>query len=68
MGVVAGANIARLISAALQRPQLSAGLRFDLCTKPGPPTPDAGLEAVLRAARYPWERRAAAAADGGATV
>ena len=53
-GKVARADIARLVDAAIHHPEVAAGLRFDFCSKPGPPTPDSGLVAVLKSARRPW--------------
>lgn len=53
-GIIARADIARLIDAALRNPGVSSGLRFDFCSKPGPGTPDSGLVGVLRSARYQW--------------
>tara|TARA_B110001452_G_scaffold54769_1_gene42218 strand:+ start:203 stop:1066 length:864 start_codon:yes stop_codon:yes gene_type:complete len=53
-GVIARADIARLIDTALRNPEASSGLRFDFCSKPGPGTPDSGLVGVLERARYQW--------------
>ena len=53
-GIVARADIARLIGVALANPSVSSGLRFDFCSKPGPGTPDSGLVGVLERARYQW--------------
>ena len=50
-GKVARADIARLVDAAIHHPEVAAGLRFDFCSKPGPPTPDSGLVAGLESAR-----------------
>lgn len=59
---VTRADVARVVVAAVQAPAASAGLRFDLCSRPdGPPTTDAGLADLFAAARYPWQRRAKAA-------
>ena len=53
-GTVARADIARLVEAAIGHPMDAAGLRFDLCSTAGPPTPDSGLVGVLRSARRRW--------------
>ena len=53
-GIVARADIARLIGVALANPSVSSGLRFDFCSKPGPGTPDSELVGVLERARYQW--------------
>ena len=52
----ARADIARLVDAAIRHTEVAAGLRFNLCSKPGPPTPDSGLVALLKSARRPWEK------------
>jgi len=52
---VSRADMARVCIAALQQPKVSAGLRFDLCSKAGTPTSDPDLAKVLQAAKYPWE-------------
>lgn len=51
---VARADVARVMVAAIEQPQLSENLRFDLCGKDGTPTADADLGQVLQRARYPW--------------
>lgn len=53
-GTISRNDIARLIDVALTHPEVSNGLRFDFCSKPGPPTPDSGLISVLKSARYKW--------------
>ena len=55
-GKVARADIARVVEAAIRYPAVSTGLRFNLCSKAGPPTPDSGLVGVLKSARRPWAR------------
>jgi len=51
---VSRADVAALMVEAVAEPQ-SAGLRFLLCNgKPGPPTTD--FAALLRHARWPWQR------------
>eukprot|EP00408_Alexandrium_pacificum_P002591 CAMPEP_0171219748 /NCGR_PEP_ID=MMETSP0790-20130122/33879_1 /TAXON_ID=2925 /ORGANISM="Alexandrium catenella, Strain OF101" /LENGTH=294 /DNA_ID=CAMNT_0011685615 /DNA_START=77 /DNA_END=958 /DNA_ORIENTATION=- len=57
--IVPRADVARICVEMLQQPALADGLRFDLCSKVGTPTPDADLPTVLRAARFPWDRRPA---------
>merc|ERR1711972_492907 len=52
---IARADVARVMVAAIEQPAVSAGLRFDLCSKTGTPTADADLVKVLQSARYPWE-------------
>eukprot|EP00747_Dinoflagellata_sp_TGD_P192411 gnl/TRDRNA2_/TRDRNA2_57204_c0_seq1.p1 gnl/TRDRNA2_/TRDRNA2_57204_c0~~gnl/TRDRNA2_/TRDRNA2_57204_c0_seq1.p1 ORF type:complete len:276 (-),score=30.39 gnl/TRDRNA2_/TRDRNA2_57204_c0_seq1:63-890(-) len=58
--LVARADIARVMVASVLNPELSKGLRFDVCAQAGKPTPDAGLVDVLRKARYPWETSSSA--------
>jgi len=50
-------DVARVVAAAVQNPEAGAGLRFDLCAKPGTPTKDADIPALLKSARYPWEQQ-----------
>eukprot|EP00667_Euglena_gracilis_P020416 EG_transcript_22107 len=47
-------DVARVVVAALLSPR--AGLRFDLCSKPGPATADAALPGLLEASRWPWDQ------------
>merc|ERR1712224_833755 len=54
--IIARADVARVIVASLESPTVSSGLRFDLCSKAGPATPDSALPALLKAAQYPWEK------------
>jgi len=54
---IARADVARLMVAAIETPAISAGLRFDVCSKDGTPTTDAQLGAVLQAAKYPWQSK-----------
>lgn len=48
-------NVARLIVASLQHPDVAAGLRFDVCSKAGSATTD--LLGVLQDAKYPWDKK-----------
>jgi len=52
---IARADVARLMVAAIEMPAMSAGLRFDVCSKDGTPTTDAQLGAVLQKAKLPWQ-------------
>jgi len=54
---IARADVARLMVAAIEMPAMSAGLRFDVCSKDGTPTTDAQLGAVLQTAKYPWQKQ-----------
>jgi len=54
---IARADVARLMVAAIEMPAISAGLRFDVCSKDGTPTTDAQLGAVLQNAKLPWQRQ-----------
>lgn len=53
--VITRTDVARVIVAAVEQPQVSARLRFDLCTKIGLPTKDEELPDLLRSARLPWD-------------
>eukprot|EP00746_Dinoflagellata_sp_MGD_P114937 gnl/MRDRNA2_/MRDRNA2_51225_c0_seq1.p1 gnl/MRDRNA2_/MRDRNA2_51225_c0~~gnl/MRDRNA2_/MRDRNA2_51225_c0_seq1.p1 ORF type:complete len:277 (-),score=57.28 gnl/MRDRNA2_/MRDRNA2_51225_c0_seq1:193-1023(-) len=53
---VARVDVARVVIAALQHQDVAAGLRFDLCSKAGPATPDSALMKVLQDAKYSWEQ------------
>lgn len=57
---VARADLARLMVASIEQPEISKGLRFDLCAKPGTPTTDADLGKLLQSAAYPWNIKPAA--------
>jgi uncharacterized protein YbjT (DUF2867 family) len=52
--IISRADVARVVVAALEQPTASEGLRFDLCSREGPPTQDGDLLAFLKSARYPW--------------
>lgn len=54
-GIVARADIARLISEAFQHPEVSGRLRFNFCSYADTPTRDTDLLALLRSALYRWE-------------
>lgn len=49
-------DVARITVAAVQHPEVAAGLRFDLCSKAGPATSDSQLMSVLQDAKYSWEK------------
>lgn len=49
------ADVARVVANVVRKPADADGLRFDLCAKPGTPTPDADIPALLKAAHYPWQ-------------
>mmetsp|Transcript_122706 Transcript_122706/g.342321 ORF Transcript_122706/g.342321 Transcript_122706/m.342321 type:complete len:95 (+) Transcript_122706:89-373(+) len=51
---VARADVARVVVAALQHPDVAAGTRFDLCSRSGPATTDEALVDTLRSARQRW--------------
>jgi uncharacterized protein YbjT (DUF2867 family) len=51
------ADVARVMAAAIEMPDSSANLRFDLCSQEGKPTGDDDLRALLQSARYPWESK-----------
>ena len=53
--VVARKDVARVIVEALARPDVSANLQFDLCVDDGPPTTDAELPDLLKAAHFAWQ-------------
>jgi uncharacterized protein YbjT (DUF2867 family) len=55
-GDIARADLARVVAAAAQSPQTAANIRFDLCSKKGDPTLDADIPALIKAAKYPWQR------------
>lgn len=48
-------DVARVVAASIQNPQDAANLRFDLCSKPGTPTIDGDIPALLKSARYSWQ-------------
>mmetsp|Transcript_22384 Transcript_22384/g.51140 ORF Transcript_22384/g.51140 Transcript_22384/m.51140 type:complete len:285 (+) Transcript_22384:82-936(+) len=50
---ISRADVARVMAGALLDAKAASGLRFDLCSRAGPPTTD--VSEVLKAARYPWE-------------
>lgn len=52
--MIARSDVARVMAEALLKPQLAAGLRFDLCSRVGTATTD--VDQVFKAARYPWQR------------
>lgn len=52
---IARADVARVMAAAVEHPDVGSNLRFDLCAKDGTPTTDADLIHILQSARYPWE-------------
>lgn len=54
---IARADVARVIVAAIEQPDVAKDLRFDLCSKAGTPTADNELVKVLQSARYPWEQK-----------
>jgi uncharacterized protein YbjT (DUF2867 family) len=49
------ADVARMMAAAIEMPNASSNLRFDLCSKEGTPTGDKDLRGVLEGARYQWQ-------------
>jgi nucleoside-diphosphate-sugar epimerase len=51
--LVPRADVARVMGEALVHPEEAAGLRFDLCSRPGTPSVDLGP--VFSAARYSWQ-------------
>merc|ERR1712217_822910 len=51
--LVARADVARVMLHSLLHPEEAAGLRFDLCSKAGPPTTD--VAALIKASRYSWQ-------------
>lgn len=57
--VISRADVARVVVASLERQDLSAGLRFDLCSQKGQPTADAALPALLHSAKPYLENEAA---------
>lgn len=59
-------DVARVMAAAVQDPQMSSGLRFDLCAEEGTPQNDE-LE-VLKEAMFSWDPRKKAANFGAAIV
>merc|ERR1712176_302137 len=61
-GEVSRNDIARLILAAFQNPDVGGRLRFNFCSYAGKPTSDAELVQVLQSALFPWERRDASVA------
>lgn len=59
-------DVARVMAAAAQNPQMSSGLRFDFCAQAGTPQNDE-LE-VLREAMFSWDPRKKTANFGAAIV
>lgn len=54
---IARGDVARVMVAAVEQPQVSAGLHFDLCAESSStPTTDADLGKVVQSARFPWEQ------------
>jgi len=48
-------DVARVLASAVANPSLSAGLRFDFCSKPG--TPQTDPVEILKLAMQPWDAR-----------
>jgi len=55
---ISRSDVARVTVASLQHSDVASGLRFDLCSKDGTPTPDDHLTDVLQSAKYPWQQEA----------
>lgn len=51
------ADLARVISAAMVHPEISAGLRFDFCVDPTAGNAQADATEILRDAMMPWDPR-----------